>query len=215
RAYRTESRCIQWRMRGGIRLHSRLCGSARHAVLRNRSAEGRARTSEATAVAATGLRQGGNIQPAKFRAGRPLMRKYFALVLLVASFSGWALVDDRPSSSSSISTNDHGDPILKAMLAELKRSQEKLQFGQFQRPYFIDYQVTEVQDYSSDAILGAIRADDRNVGRLVRVVVRIGDHKQDSYFGEGTGTVEIMPMDNNEMALRHTLWLATDKAYKA
>ena len=85
------------------------------------------------------------------------MRKYIALVLLVASFSGWALADDRPSSSSSISTNDHGDPILKAMLAELKRSQEKLQFGQFQRPYFIDYQVTEVQDYSSDAILGAIR----------------------------------------------------------
>jgi TldD protein len=143
------------------------------------------------------------------------MRKYFALALLVASFSVWSLADDRPPSSSSISTNDHGDPILKAMLAELKRSQEKLQFGQFQRPYFIDYQVTEVQDYSSDAILGAIRSDDMNVGRLVRVVVRIGDHKQDSYFGEGTGTVEVMPMDNNELALRHTLWLATDKAYKA
>ncbi len=143
------------------------------------------------------------------------MRKYFALALLVASFSVWSLADDRPPSSSPISTNDHGDPILKAMLAELKRSQEKLQFGQFQRPYFIDYQVTEVQDYSSDAILGAIRSDDLNVGRLVRVVVRIGDHKQDSYFGEGTGTVEVMPMDNNELALRHTLWLATDKAYKA
>ncbi len=143
------------------------------------------------------------------------MRKYFALALLVASFSVWSLADDRPTSSNSISTNDHGDPILKAMLAELKRSQEKLQFGQFQRPYFIDYQVTEVQDYSSDAILGAIRSDDMNVGRLVRVVVRIGDHKQDSYFGEGTGTVEVMPMDNNELALRHTLWLATDKAYKA
>ncbi len=143
------------------------------------------------------------------------MRKYFALALLVASFGGWSLADDRPASSSSISTNDHGDPILKAMLAELKRSQEKLQFGQFQRPYFIDYQVTEVQDYNSDAVLGAIRSDDLNVGRLVRVVVRIGDHKQDSYFGEGTGTIEVMPMDNNELALRHTLWLATDKAYKA
>jgi hypothetical protein len=143
------------------------------------------------------------------------MRRYFALILLVASFSGFSLADEHPSSSIAISTNDHGDPILKAMLAELRRSQEKLQFGQFQRPYFIDYQVTEVQDYVSDAILGALRGDDANVGRLVRVVVRIGDHKQDSYFGEGTGTVEVMPMDNNELALRHTLWLATDKAYKA
>src|SRR5437762_2956116 len=143
------------------------------------------------------------------------MRKYWALILLVASFGGYTLADDHSASSSAISTNDHGDPILKAMLAELKRSQEKLQFGQFQRPYFIDYQVTEVQDYVSDAILGALRSDDANIGRLVRVVVRIGDHKQDSYFGEGTGTVEVMPMDNDELALRHTLWLATDKAYKA
>lgn len=45
------------------------------------------------------------------------MRKYFALALLVASFSVWSLADDRPTSSNSISTNDHGDPILKAMLA--------------------------------------------------------------------------------------------------
>ncbi len=144
------------------------------------------------------------------------MRKCWALILLVASLGGYSLADDHSTgSSSSISTNDHGDPILKAMLAELRRSREKLQFGQFQRPYFIDYQVTEVHDYVSDAILGALRSDDTNVGRLVRVVVRIGDYKQDSYFGEGTGTVEVMPMDNDEMALRHTLWLATDKAYKA
>jgi len=142
-------------------------------------------------------------------------RKYLVFILLVASFGGFAQADDRPSSSLAISTNDHGDPILKAMLTELKRSQEKLQFGQFQRPYFIDYQVTEIQDYISDAILGALRSDDKNIGRLVRVVVRIGDHKQDSYFGEGTGTVEVMPMDNDELALRHTLWLATDKAYKS
>jgi TldD protein len=137
------------------------------------------------------------------------------LLLLVALFGSLCLADDRASSSASISSNDHGDPILKAMLVELKRSQEKLQLGQLQRPYFIDYQITEIQDYVSDATLGAIRSDDTNAGRLVRAVVRIGDYKQDSYFGEGMGTVEIMPMDNDEMALRHQLWLATDKAYKA
>jgi hypothetical protein len=105
--------------------------------------------------------------------------------------------------------------LLKAMLAELKRSQEKLQLGQFQRPYYIDYQVTDIHDYSADAILGALRDDTLNTGRLVRVVVRIGDYKQDSYFGEGLGAVEVMPTDDNEMALRRQLWLATDKAYKS
>ena len=112
-------------------------------------------------------------------------------------------------------SNDHGDAVLKAMLAELKRSQEKLQLGQLQRPYYIDYQVTEIQDNIADATLGALRTDQVNSGRLVRVVVRIGDYKQDSYFGEGMGAVEVMPTDNDELALRRQLWLATDKAYKS
>ncbi len=129
----------------------------------------------------------------------------------VAAFAG----DNAAPAAPTVSTNDHGDAVLKAMLAELKRSQEKLQLGQMQRPYYIDYQVTEIQDNILDATLGALRTDQVNTGRLVRVVVRIGDYKQDSYFGEGMGALETMPSDNNEMALRRQLWLATDKAYKS
>ena len=137
------------------------------------------------------------------------------LLLLLGCLAPSAFADDKPAPPSLISINDHGDPVLKAMLGELRRSQEKLQLGQLQRPYYIDYQVTELQDYVADATLGALRTEQSNIGRLVRVVVRIGDYKQDSYYGEGTGSMEIMPVDNNEMALRHQLWLATDKAYKA
>jgi predicted Zn-dependent protease len=144
------------------------------------------------------------------------MRRLIPAALLLFVFSVAALaVDSAAPSAPSVSTNDHGDPVLKAMLAELKRSQEKLQLGQLQRPYYIDYQVTEIQDNTADAVLGALRTDQLNTGRLVRVVVRIGDYKQDSYFGEGMGAVEVMPMDNDEMALRRQLWLATDKAYKS
>jgi TldD protein len=123
--------------------------------------------------------------------------------------------DDSTSSANSVSFNDHGDPVLRAMIAELKRSQEKLQLGSLQRPYYIDYEVTELRDYVADAVLGALRGDQENVGRVVRVVVRIGDYKQDSYFGEGQGSLEVMPIDNEPLALRHQLWLATDKAYKS
>jgi predicted Zn-dependent protease len=101
------------------------------------------------------------------------------------------------------------------MLAELKRSHEKLQLEGMERPYYIDYQVTELQDYVADSTLGALRNEQTNVGRFVRVVVRIGDYKQDSYYGEGVGSMEIMPVENSEIALRRQLWLATDKAYKA
>ena len=146
------------------------------------------------------------------------MRKFslaLLLLLLTCCLARFTFADDNSVSPSMISINDHGDPVLKAMLSELRRSQEKLQLGQLQRPYYIDSQVTELQDYVADATLGALRDEQSNIGRLVRVVVRIGDYKQDSYYGEGTGSVEVMPMDNNELALRHQLWLATDKAYKA
>jgi len=139
----------------------------------------------------------------------------FLLLLLLCS-PAFCAKDEKPVAASPVAFGeDHGDPVLKAMLAELKRSQEKLQLGQLQRPYYIDYQVTDLQDYLADATLGALRADQANVGRLVRVVVRIGDYKQDSYYGQGVGTLEVMPIENDEMALRHQLWLATDKAYKA
>ena len=140
------------------------------------------------------------------------MRKFILIfALLAASLTSLALADDK----SAIATDDHGDPVLKAMLTELRRSQEKLQLGEMQRPYYIDYQVTELRDFSAEATLGASRGDHTNVVRVVRVVVRIGDYKQDSYYGEGVGTVEGMPIDNQEMALRRQLWLATDKAYKS
>src|ERR1051326_9153604 len=145
------------------------------------------------------------------------MRRFIAtLLLLLAAVPISAFAGDSPNAASaSVAMDDHGDPVLKAMIAELKRSQEKLQLGQLQRPYYIDYQVTELQDTSADATLGALRTDQVNSGRLVRVVVRIGDYKQDSYFGEGMGAVEVMPTDDQELALRRQLWLATDKAYKA
>jgi hypothetical protein len=145
------------------------------------------------------------------------MRRLISILLLLVVFGAIAQAGDNSGTptATTVSTNDHGDAVLKAMLAELKRSQEKLQLGQLQRPYYIDYQVTEIQDNIADATLGALRTDQVNSGRLVRVVVRIGDYKQDSYFGEGTGAVEVLPTDNDELALRRQLWLATDKAYKS
>src|SRR5579859_499999 len=144
------------------------------------------------------------------------MRRFITILLLASLFSVFAVAgDNAPPPAPSATLDDHGDPVLKAMIAELKRSQEKLQLGQLQRPYYIDYQVTELRDTTADATLGALRTDQVNAGRLVRVVVRIGDYKQDSYFGEGMGAVEVMPTDNQELALRRQLWLATDKAYKA
>ena len=54
----------------------------------------------------------------------------------------------------------------------------------------------------------------RDQGRLLRVVVRVGDYKQDSFIGTGEGTIDLVPRDDDIFAIRHRIWLATDRAYK-
>ena len=83
------------------------------------------------------------------------------------------------------------------------------------RPYYIEYRISDIDQYGADAAFGSIRARSRVRVRIVRAVVRVGDYKQDSYFGRGMGTVAGVPIGDDVIALRHALWLATDEAYKA
>jgi predicted Zn-dependent protease len=106
------------------------------------------------------------------------------------------------------------DPLLKAMREELDRSKSQLKMDNVPAPYYIEYRLSDVDEYSAEAAFGALRQDQRIHVRNLRVVVRVGDYKQDSYYGPGTGFVNIAPRDDDSIALRRELWLATDRAYK-
>jgi TldD protein len=108
-----------------------------------------------------------------------------------------------------------GDPLLEALLAELERSKAQLKMDQLQAPYYIEYRVSDVEDFTAEAAFGATREDQRVHVRVLRVVVRLGDYKQDSYFAQGIGDNALLPLDNDPIALRHQIWLATDEAYKS
>jgi hypothetical protein len=108
-----------------------------------------------------------------------------------------------------------GDGLLEALLTELDRSKAQLKMDQVQAPYYIEYRVNEVEDVGAEAAYGALRENQHIHVRVLRVVVRIGDYTQDSYFGRGQGESSILPLDNDPIALRHQIWLATDDAYKA
>src|SRR5882724_602888 len=108
-----------------------------------------------------------------------------------------------------------GDPILDALLVEMERSKAQLKMDQLQTPYYIEYRVSDIEDFTTEAAFGATREDQRVHVRLLRVVVRLGDYKQDSYYGQGVGDNALLPLDNDPIALRHQIWLATDEAYKS
>ncbi|MGB8523244.1 MAG: metallopeptidase TldD-related protein [Candidatus Acidiferrales bacterium] len=123
-----------------------------------------------------------------------------------------------PASGAAVDTKQSAapsDPVISAMLEELERSKSHVKIDNVSAPYYIEYQLSDVQEYTAEATFGALREDQRVHVRNVRVVVRVGDYKQDSYYGPGIGVVDLAPLDNDSIALRRQLWNATDRAYKA
>lgn len=106
------------------------------------------------------------------------------------------------------------DPVLKAMLAELDRSKSQLQLKGFEKPFFIEYRIEEVDNFETKAKYGATISSQRSHERVARAAVRVGSYKTDSSGGRGDGAVAMAPIDDDPVALRSALWIATDQAYK-
>jgi TldD protein len=111
-------------------------------------------------------------------------------------------------------TDADSDPILRALQAELARSKAQLKMENVGAPFYIEYRVFDVEQFEANAAFGALREQNRTRLRLLRVLVRLGDYKVDSYYQSGQGVSDILPLDGDELALRHQIWLATDQAYK-
>jgi predicted Zn-dependent protease len=106
------------------------------------------------------------------------------------------------------------DPILRALHMELTRSKAQLKMDNVDAPFYIEYRVFDVEQFDANAAFGALRDQNHTRLRLLRAVVRLGDYKLDSFFNAGQGISDILPLDNDELAIRHQVWLATDQAYK-
>jgi len=142
-----------------------------------------------------------------------MTRRTAAVSLLLASLLAAAAFAQEKDWRSQV--ND--DPVLQAMRDELDRSKSSLKLDRVAPPYYIEYRIIDVDDYSAEAAFGALRVELRSHLRLLRVGVRVGDYKQDGSSGQGDSAlamIDFMPLDNDVLVLRHQLWLATDQAYK-
>jgi hypothetical protein len=131
-------------------------------------------------------------------------------VLLAALLWGCLL----PASAQK-SSDAKDDLVLSAMRAEMDRSRAHLKMENVAAPYYIEYRVFDLDEYDAEAAYGAVRGTGRTHFRFLRVVVRVGDYKIDSYIGQGEGAMDFLPIDDDMLAFRHQLWMATDRAYKA
>jgi len=104
--------------------------------------------------------------------------------------------------------------VKTALQDELARSMADLQLGDEPRPYYLAYTVSDLDQATVNATLGAVTAAHGYRGRVLRTDVRVGDASFDNTNFEGGARVETIPFEDDYAALRRELWLRTDEAYK-
>ena len=115
------------------------------------------------------------------------------------------------------------DTVLSALEAELARSIGRLALEGVERPYFIAYTVDETDTRRVEATFGSVVRSSHDRTRFLRTDVRVGGYDVDSSeFLGGRSPFErmgafprMLVTEDDEMAIRQDVWLATDEAYKA
>ena len=89
------------------------------------------------------------------------------------------------------------------------------------RPYYIEYQLEDVQTYTANATLGGLLTSMSRQYRVPLLDLRVGDYTFDSSnsvfanaYSGARFDAQSWPIDDRYDVLRRYLWLATDRSYK-
>jgi TldD protein len=108
--------------------------------------------------------------------------------------------------------------LLDAMSQELNRNYTVLKEKADPPPYFLSYEVIENEYRSISGTLGTVESTSSNKTRSLDVSVRVGSAKLDNYHrvrgdrGQ-PATESLLTYEDNANAIKHRLWLETDRAY--
>jgi hypothetical protein len=145
-----------------------------------------------------------------------------SLVLAPAAWAGPAAVAtaDPPAPAPALAADIAPVPALEtAASAELDRAMKSLRLTDAPPPYLIAYDLLDGDVINVFAEQGSLVTSNVDRYRNLRTEVRVGDYHLDSSnfsaFGEPDGVVQRrLPVEDNLVALRREIWLATDSAYK-
>jgi predicted Zn-dependent protease len=111
-------------------------------------------------------------------------------------------------------------PLTNVLVSELERNFNTLKQKGDPPPYFLGYEVTETEADQLMASDGSIEGEGHNHVRLLDTTLRTGTPKFDNYRRVGNDRPRFtvatpMALDDNEAALRQTIWSATDRVYRS
>lgn len=106
------------------------------------------------------------------------------------------------------------------MSEELQRNFDALKAKADPAPYFMAYEITDLDTHSVGATLGALNESEDSRNRYLDVTVRVGDPKLDNFRRARGESVHFtsgatMPIDDAPAPLKQFMWLETDRVYRA
>lgn len=144
-------------------------------------------------------------------------KSFGALLALASLLSAQTAVAPKPAPAAATVTFKM-DPLMRAMAEEMSRASKLRVLDPL---YFLEYGVDDAELYLVGASLGALTRESRNRIRTLRLTARVGGINSDNtnsiftdFYSGGRYDSDFLPLDDDVYALRHALWLATDRAYK-
>jgi TldD protein len=114
------------------------------------------------------------------------------------------------------------DSLLIILSDELIREKQYLD-SQPTAPYYIDYRGNDISTFNVASSFGSLTGSHVNHMRLIAVDLRVGDYKLDNtHVIKNSGyehmndypSVTLISLDNKPLAIKQSLWRATNEAYK-
>lgn len=113
-------------------------------------------------------------------------------------------------------------PLVAVMRRELLRNQNRLRLPRREAPYYLAYWLAEYEQRTAAAQMGAISDRHRERGRRIHVEVRVGSPAFDNSHhvllsdvaNQAVDGLVPVVLDEAPQALRRSLWLTTDAAYR-
>jgi TldD protein len=108
------------------------------------------------------------------------------------------------------------DLIFRVLQDEMARSTARLKIEKSGPPYYVEYTAYESEFFQVTASFGAITGKGGGKSRSCSIDLRVGDYGLDNtnFAGNRSGGRTSLTVDDDYDALRHELWLATDRVYK-
>ena len=150
--------------------------------------------------------------PAKTPPAQPAARPAAANSLPSAPID---LHFERPPLSEDVAGSS-SDSLLDAAVIEVSRSIDGLSTEPL-APHYLAYWAYDTHQYVLAARDGNLNLDDESRQRSLEVDIRLGSPSFDNTHGDQSGSylgLTPLPIEDDELALRRPIWLATEQAYR-